>query len=390
MMPDKIPKDDAVRNDGNEAEPKPEPVNVDQLIAAYEGANVDSLRVAKQAIAAFSISSPLQKAIEAMGPMSSIAAMIEKQSRLSGMISSLVNPLPPGLTNFFASMHRVNGMSKMLEDALLPSRQMREFAAQVSAVGLPTQYPSASLALSETVRHSLLANTFDTSVARMIAGMSAHPATLTRLTEGWRNPAILESLQSSVVAPPIVEFGALERFTAVRLFRTTEEPEERSPKTEASDIIEFVQTEILDSLEAALHSVDERLVSLWRGAKEAAHTDNPDRVRQVAVSLRTIVEQLLHQLAPDKKIKGWSTSDQDYHEGRPTRRARIMFIFHSYGVEVEAFLEQDITSSIAWIDVINKQTHTLDCFKTQGAIDALLMRFESLALGLVRGARGFD
>jgi hypothetical protein len=129
---------------------------------------------------------------------------------------------------------------------------------------------------------------------------------------------------------------------------------------------------------------------MYQGAKQAAKSKNLDRSRHVAVSLREMTTHLLHTLATNEDIAQWSTSANDYANGKPTRACRIRFIYSRYGPEVLEFFEGDIREAIKWIDRINGETHTLDGFETDGAVEALITRFEGIALSLIRGAKGFE
>jgi hypothetical protein len=370
---------------------------IEKVIEAYRQANRDSVEVARQALAIPDLNEVAMRASEAFCPPNLFVEMLENQARVSKMLSALSTPVPLGLTTFMANLNHVHGLAKMIEDALLPSRQLSNLFDQFSTPLLSMTDPDSSPL--QSLRDLTLANSLDTSVALILAGISNQPSAIDVILKSWRSSIwddiqesslMLEQLQASTVASGILETGSLERFFSVRLFQATSLRESPENAEETARVEEFVRTEFLDTVEVALRSVDPRLVKMWRGAKQALKSGNPDRSRHLAVSLREMTTHLLHNLAPDDAVKSWSTSEDDFHQGRPTRKARIWCIYARYGPEVQAFFAKDVDSAVYWIDIINKQTHTLEGLETDEAMEALLARFEGIVLALIRGAKGFD
>jgi Predicted pPIWI-associating nuclease len=84
-----------------------------------------------------------------------------------------------------------------------------------------------------------------------------------------------------------------------------------------------------DELEALLESREPELVSILRGARQAVHSQNADKARHVCISLREMLGHALRRLAPDQAVGAWTADPTHYHQGRPTRRARLEFLYSS-------------------------------------------------------------
>lgn len=367
---------------------------IDRLIESYRDVNIEALGAARKAID-FPELAGIKLAREGMEWSTALSGMLAKQTEMSALMASVITPPRlPAYGELFASFGAVNGIAKLMEDSLFPSRKLTSLIDSIAA----SQLTGMGGAL-ESIRRLTVANSLDTSVAHMMAGFAKHQTAIDVITQGWRNSMwddiqksslMFERLQASSIPSEILEIGSLERFNAVRLLRSTTQDRIWDDDPEADTAIEIVRTEYLDSVEAGLLAIDPRLLKMFQGAKLAGKSQNVDRARHVAVSLREMTTHLLHILAPTAAIKSWSTSDSDFANGKPTRASRIRFIYSRYGTEVLDFFDGDIKEAIKWIDRINGETHTLDGFESDGAIEALIARFEGIALSLIRGARGFE
>ncbi|MBS1718872.1 MAG: hypothetical protein JST35_00325 [Armatimonadetes bacterium] len=369
-----------------------------ELLEAYRGLRHDSLVVARQA-AEFQLhgGNRLKRFVDSFNPPDSIQELLTKQLHQAEILSGLAKPLPSGFAEAFAKIAEVNGMAGVIEEAMRPGPSFR---AMMSELAMPMpKPPGMSNAQMESFRRLAFVNVLDTTVCNMLAAISKHQWAIDSMLSGWRNQFWEEIKQTSHLfarlnaatdSSNIIQLGSLGRFNSVRLLQATLSKEVDDFTQDTVQTVELVRVEVLDTIELALHSVDPRLVKLWRGAKQVLSSENPDRSRHLAVSLRELITSLLHTLAPDRVVQEWSTSSDHYSNGRPTRKARILCIYSRYGHEVQRFFEQDVSSAIEWIQVINAQTHSLDGFETDEAREALLARFEGIALSLIRGAKGFE
>jgi hypothetical protein len=111
-------------------------------------------------------------------------------------------------------------------------------------------------------------------------------------------------------------------------------------------------------LEECLSELGTGLRDMWAGAGAALDSDNPDRVRHALSSLRELFRLVLLRLAPDADIRTWSQSPNHFHEGSPTRAARIHFVARrvdngAFG----RFLRADVASAVQLFDVLNAGVH---------------------------------
>ena len=83
-------------------------------------------------------------------------------------------------------------------------------------------------------------------------------------------------------------------------------------------------------LVAWLASLDSSFPILLRGAEETISSQNPDRCRHFASSHRELCTQIIHLLAPDNLVKDWTTDPNHFDRGKPTRRARLLYIARNH------------------------------------------------------------
>ena len=140
----------------------------------------------------------------------------------------------------------------------------------------------------------------------------------------------------------------------------------------------------IETLEYRLANIDPDLPNMLWGARAALETPNPDRARQVMVSLRELVTHILHLLAPDASIQNWNNDPNCYHNGRPTRKTRLLYINRKIS---SASLSKSVDAHVAWtlelIDVLNAETHVISSRLTDQELQALVVATESLLYSLM-------
>ncbi|MEX0799882.1 MAG: hypothetical protein WD379_01540 [Dehalococcoidia bacterium] len=135
-------------------------------------------------------------------------------------------------------------------------------------------------------------------------------------------------------------------------------------------------------------SLGAELLVPYRGAAEAIRSNNPDRIRHAAGSLRELFTQVLHRLAPDSDVVKWisDTSLLD-DKGRPTRRARLLYVSRTinHGEFVE-LIEADLAGALEFLSVLQKGTHKVEAtpFLTDSQLRALQVRMDSLLYNLIQ------
>jgi len=159
--------------------------------------------------------------------------------------------------------------------------------------------------------------------------------------------------------PELIKLPSVEYFTCSNLIEAISAEEEIS--TEEETVKKDIQYENEYSLLLWLPKIEGGLLKMWKGAVEALNSDNADRIRHFVTSIRELYTHLLHILAPDEDIIKWSKSADDFSNGRPTRKARLSFICRNISDEpFKKFVNKDIEATIAFIDLFQRGTHSID------------------------------
>ncbi len=187
--------------------------------------------------------------------------------------------------------------------------------------------------------------------------------------------------RSSVIAqsePVIVQHPPREVFREEEILKEIIIPEyDREIPDEYE--VPVVPEEIF--LEDRLRDIDRGLPNLLQGARHALSTDNPDRARHVTVSLRELTGHVLRHLAPDNSIRSWTDESSYFHNHRPTRRARLLYINRAINNgSLSEFIDADVTSTIKLMDLLNGRTHDITSHMTDRELQALVTRTELLLL----------
>lgn len=183
------------------------------------------------------------------------------------------------------------------------------------------------------------------------------------------------------MVPPIVSSGPpVEVFTNAgileALFRPIKQEQSADFEIEASRAIENEIEASLDDLLSALNSDFHRLL---QGAKDALRSGNPDRARHITSSLRELFTHVLHTIAPDLEVMEWSSDPTHFHDGRPTRSARVLYVCRriNHGPFTQ-FMSADVKASLDLINMFQRGTHEIASGFTEGQLRLLVVRTESL------------
>jgi hypothetical protein len=175
--------------------------------------------------------------------------------------------------------------------------------------------------------------------------------------------------------PPLISAGPpLEILTSVNVLASLS----RTPEVSDADDFEF-EDEHDGSIDELLAALNPALPSVWAGAKEALRSENPDRGRHVAVSLRELITHVLDMLAPPAAVQGWTSDPSHFHDGRPTREARVLFACRrlNHG-PFSKFVSADVRATVEFIALFQRGTHELAAAFTAAQLRALVARAGSL------------
>ena len=182
----------------------------------------------------------------------------------------------------------------------------------------------------------------------------------------YRSPFIAKP-ESIIVQNPVREIDVLKEII------TPEYDREIPDEYEVPVVLEVI------FLEDRLRDIDRGLPNLLQGARHALSTDNPDRARHVTVSLRELIGHVLRHLAPDNSIRDWTNDSSYYHGGRPTRKARLLYISREINADdLSEFVNAEVTLAIKLMDLLNGGTHVTASRLTDRQLQALVTRTELL------------
>lgn len=203
-------------------------------------------------------------------------------------------------------------------------------------------------------------------------------ATFSKLTRSYRDVIEAIPLIPQDFVPFIATYSPVEYSLELDVLESiTVEPEEET------------QAEPLPAVDDELASFDGRLLNLLNGARESLNSNNPDKARHVTTSVRELFTQILHGLATDAEIRTWSTADDHYHDNRPTRRARLLYICRKFSCDpLTKFVEDDVRAALALVDSLNAGTHVVESKLSHSQLQAIVYRMESLALFLLKVSQG--
>ncbi len=138
------------------------------------------------------------------------------------------------------------------------------------------------------------------------------------------------------------------------------------------------QSEVHDILLIHLQEMDVGFGTMLQGAVQALRSDNVDKVRHFSISLRELFTQVLHRLSPDDAVKKWSTSNDDFRSGRPTRKARLKYICRKIDrASFRQFVEADIKALLEFINLFQGGTHGVRPEYTDSQLKTMLVRMEN-------------
>ena len=124
----------------------------------------------------------------------------------------------------------------------------------------------------------------------------------------------------------------------------------------AEDSSDLAETSLTDELSSISTDLDQR----WQGALFALSPRNPDAARHFCTSSREVLVQMLDLRAADGDVLAAMPICQRANDGKPTRRAKIMYLLDRAGAGEESlgtFIERDINDVMNLFSAFNSGTH---------------------------------
>jgi len=154
--------------------------------------------------------------------------------------------------------------------------------------------------------------------------------------------------------------------------------------------IEDIARDTRDEIEQWLTQLHPSFCEMWQGAQQAFDSKGPDWPRQMMVSLRTLLEHLTKQLAPDEDVRAWSQKSEFYRDNKPgnppSGTGRISYICrHINGSSFADFLKADIRVSISLWQYLNR-VHALENSMLEVQLQVILERFEAMLRLIMRAS----
>ena len=143
---------------------------------------------------------------------------------------------------------------------------------------------------------------------------------------------------------------------------------------------------------ALLQQVEPGLARPYIGARDALYGNNADRARHILSSLRELWNHLLRRLAPDDLVVAWipgvSNQKDLLHEGRPTRRARVLYVCRELNNDpLTDFLMHDTRALVKLIELFNR-VHELETELTDEQLRAILLKIDSWLMYILQISMG--
>ena len=160
-------------------------------------------------------------------------------------------------------------------------------------------------------------------------------------------------------------------------------------KLDESDI-DYIESEIevVSSDIIILKQLHPDIAKVIEAAGQALKGSNSDKARHVLASLREGFNHLLHRLSPDENVLEWINDENkpaDFlYDGRPTRRARFLYICREVNFEpLEKFFEKDIQATLELINVFQRM-HDITPNLTDAQLRIIVAKTESAILFILR------
>lgn len=326
---------------------------------------------------------------------SSIASIASSFNKLAAM--STISSSVRAMTEANASIKSIFESTRSMDSAIraIPERERhwQEMAKNLSLSGQLTdltlsRHTSAMLSASLAAQSKIMeVNSFPLGAA-IQASESLQQSLrlgLDKFASSYNKLFHFIDDRTSTIAefvPVVTQYPPIEVFREAELLEEITVPED---DREAVDEDEIAIVPEERSLEDWLHELDPGLTKILKGAREALNSSNADRTRHVATSIRELFTHVLHRLAPDDGIRAWTTDDGYYHQGRPTRRARLLYINRGINLNpLSDFVDTDVSASLTLISALHSGTHDISSSMNDRQLRALVDRMESLLLFLFR------
>jgi hypothetical protein len=298
------------------------------------------------------------------GPLDVVSRSMARISEELTRMPRVVMPLPA------IEQLRLPKIEHALKLPEIPKLALHAHIAEIRGLDL------VSRAMQEVLRAEKLGNLIEPTAA-IARELHSGLADLTNAYDTLFDRMTANALIT--LAPALSKSPAVEFFNHVDVLAATSisksEPElERARSRERS----LIEVDSADHVVVLLSAEFPELLQLLEGARTAWENRPPDWIRHFAISLRELLTKLLHELAPDEAVRSWSTSAADFHDGRPTRKARLRFLCEPVANGgFTDFVTKDIEAVSSLIDIFHQGTHSIGHSFPEVVLSTLKARMET-------------
>lgn len=221
----------------------------------------------------------------------------------------------------------------------------------------------------------------ESSIAHVSASYGSLAESLREISDITRLPAF------------VLPGATREIYTTSFALETLYPWDERDEEDAETEIQLVVEAELETSgCIALLQQVDPGLARPYIGARDALYGNNADRARHILSSLRELWNHLLRRLAPDDSVAAWipgiANQKDLLHEGKPTRRARVLYVCRELNNDpLTDFLMHDTRALVKLIELFNR-VHELETKLTDEQLRAIVLKTESWLMYILQIAAG--
>jgi len=351
---------------------------------AKQTASMDA--ISKAVTAQFDIERRLLRSTDAM----------LKQVRFFDTISPSIQAIASANTSFTRMAERLAAIENAQTAAFRKIFDDHARIQKAMGIGLSDSITAAFSRIDTTrmLSASLAAQTklanFDNLTIGRLAGLDAAfsraiSTNLGNLTRSYQSLINVAATRDSLASrlPLITTYAPIEYYREVEVVEAITVDEESNIFDDES--IDTAIADTLPSVDGLLEAFDERLIGLLHGARQSLRDDNPDRARHVTTSVRELFTQVLHSLAPDDDIRGWTSNDDHFHNNHPTRRARLLFICRHIDCDpLSRFVQDDVRAALSFVDSLNSGTHVVESRLSTVQLASIVSRMESLLVFLLQ------
>jgi len=357
---------------------------ISQSTAAYNNVFAD---LAKSTSAIASLQDTLAKQLEGDRALFEKTSAILSQARLISEVTSNFRDLSRAnarLTSLVSAASVTDSaLSKVFADHNALRSSIAAIASQSSVTSLlssldTTRLLHTSLSSQYRLLH-LESASFGSRIEASKLFANDLTSTFSKFTRSYRDlveciPAIPETH-----IPFVAKYSPIEYSLEVDVLEQISVDDEEDEK----------QSIGLPTIDDELAIFDDKLLNFINGARQSLASENPDKARHVTTSIRELFTHILHGLAPDDEIRAWSKDDDHYHDNRPTRRARLLYICRKFFCDsLTEFVENDVQAALTLAGSLNAGTHVVQSKLTERQLEAIVYRMESLALFLLKVSKG--